>query len=298
MPTPSNVHVDAILSQVANRYSNKKFLAPDLCPVVPVRKDSGLYWIYGKERFEAIDAARAPKAAAKTIDWAMTQGTYQTQGYALADFLSDEEVQNAEGIDLEAVSIELLTDLLLLGQEKRVAALLADTGVWANTTPSVKWDVASNSNPLLDIDTAAAALPYVQPNTVVMGKEAWDHFRRNPAVLAALSGNERQTVNLATAADLTGIPNWRIGESYYNTAKRGKTEVVARIWGKFCWVGYIAPSPSPRELSAMYAFRDVAFSVQREDDLRHHSTWLEASYSQDERVTCADAGYLLTAVVS
>lgn len=297
MPTPSNVHVDAILSQVANKYTNRAFIAPQVAPVVPVVKETGLYWIYGKERFEAIDTTRAPKTEAKTIEWAMSQGNYRVTGHALADFLSDEEIRNADGLDLEAISVELLTEILMVGQERRIASLIADTGNWANTTPGTKWDVASGSDPLADIDAATALLPYVTPNTVIMGLEAWNHFRRNPQVLSALSGNERKTVNVATAADLTGIPNWLIGQSYYNSAKRGQTTTLASIWGKFCWIGYIAPNPSPRELSAMYAFRQGGMVVNREKDTRKHSTWLEVSYAQDEAVTCGDAGYLLTAVI-
>jgi len=298
MPTPRDVHVDAVLSQVANQYRNRAFLAPDLFPVVPVQKESGIYWKYGKERFEVIDSRRAPKTEARTIEWALDQDTYQTVGYALADWLSDEELANADiGLNLEATSTELVTELLYVAWEKRVAALLIDVSVFAHDTPGDLWDTDAG-DPLLDIQNAVDALPFVDPNTIVMGKRTWNAFRRNPKVLAVLSGNERKTVSLATAQDLTSIPNWKIGAAYYATNKRGKTTTLARIWDDDVWIGYIAPNPGPKELSVGYTFRNKAFQTQTEYNRRRHSTWIEVAYSQGEVITCAEAGYIWEAVLS
>lgn len=294
MPTPSELHVDAVLSDVANSYSNEQFIAPTLFPVVPVKKQSDKYAIYGKERFKHVDTRRAPGAEARQITWAVSWGDYGCEGYALSDVITEEERDNADAIfDLEADGTELITELLYVDWEKRVRDLLMDTGAWTNAPASQVWTHA-DADPVADIRTGIDAIKYANPNTIVLGKDDWNAFCRCPAVTAYLGSNERKLITPEIAASITGIPNWKIGAAWWDTAKRGKTESLTRIWGDNVWLGYIAPRPGRRVLTAGLTFRWKTMQTQRDDDRRRHSTWLEVSYNQDEAVVCSEVGYVIT----
>lgn len=298
MPTTKAVTLDHVLSQVAIRYRNQAMLAPRIAPIIPVQKERGKYPVFGLETFEAIDALRAPGARPNQINWTLSWQDYITQSYALSDVMPDEVRDNAETeVNIESAYVRGITNALDVGWEKRVATKIYDTNIWAHADAAAKWDVAE-ADPLTQLEDVVDANLLVEYNTIIMGKGAWKAFRRHPNVLAALASTERKRIDLATAKDLTGIENWLIGGAWLNSAPRGKNAVLQRIWpDDKIWLGYIAATPGPNELSALYTIRDKQFEVYREYDGLAKATTFAQYYSQTEHVCCASAGYVMTAVL-
>ena len=297
MATVNAVTLDHVLSQVAIRYRNRAMLAPQIAPIISVKRDRGKYPVFGLETFEAIEALRAPGAEPTQINWTVSWQDYITQSYALSDVMPDEIRDNAETeLNIESAYVQGITNALDVSWEKRIAAKIYDTSIWANADAAAKWTNAA-ADPLTQIEDVLDASDLADFNTIIMGKGAWKNFRRHPNVLAALASTERKRIDLATAKDLTGIENWLIGGAWLNSAPRGKTAVLQRIWGDDkVWIGRIAPTPGPNELSALYTIRDKQFEVYREYNGLRKATTFAQYYSQTEHVCCSKAGYLLTAV--
>jgi hypothetical protein len=294
MPTPQNVHVDALLTDISNRYTNAAFIAPTLFPVIPVNKKSDKFARFGKERFKRIDSRRAPKAEARLVDYTVSYDRYDCEGYALAHRISQEEIDNADAVfDLELEGTDLISELLNVDWECRVRDILVDTTIWQNAGAAAVW-ADPDATPVADILAGVAAIKYANPNTIVLGKEDWRAFQRCPEVLGYLAATDRKLITTELAAEITGIPNWKIGEAWWDTSKRGKTEVLQRIWGGDVWLGYINPAPGRNTVTAGVSLRWEAFKTQKEAEQKTHSIWLETSYNQDEFVSCDEVGYVIT----
>ena len=81
MPDVANVHTDAILSNISQKFSNAAFVGLQMLPVVQVKKESDKYYKYNSkaDRFRVPDTLRAPKTESKQVDWKVTTGTYQCE---------------------------------------------------------------------------------------------------------------------------------------------------------------------------------------------------------------------------
>jgi len=98
MPSVSEVHIDAALTNLSVGYRNPAFIADLLAPVVPVRKQSDKYFIHDAERevFRQSDDRRAPGAAANEVNFSLSTDNYYADDHALTSVIPDEERENAD----------------------------------------------------------------------------------------------------------------------------------------------------------------------------------------------------------
>ena len=93
---PNSPAVNPILSNIAMQYRNPDFIADQVMPPATVTNKSGRYQVYTKaDRFTIRDTTLAPKGEAKEIEWSVGEATYACKGYALKDFVSDDEKNNS-----------------------------------------------------------------------------------------------------------------------------------------------------------------------------------------------------------
>jgi len=96
-PTLSQVHVDAILtnSSVAYIQAADNFIANKVFPIVPVDKQSDLYFKYTKEDWFRDDArVRADGAEAVTSGYGLTTDSYYADVYAVKKAIGDQIMAN------------------------------------------------------------------------------------------------------------------------------------------------------------------------------------------------------------
>src|SRR5207244_6330882 len=62
-----NEYFDQPLNNVSISYQNDDMFATRIFPVVPTPQQSGAYYLYGKEKFQQYETARAAKAEAREI---------------------------------------------------------------------------------------------------------------------------------------------------------------------------------------------------------------------------------------
>ena len=293
MPDIADIHVNQPLTNLSLQYRNRGYVADGLFPVIPVKKDSDLYYVYGLEAFRSERTRRAPRTAAPVISWGVTTDTYSCEEHALSDRIDDAERRNADQpLNLDIDSVNILTDKLLLGMEQRVATLMQNTAVWANSAPSAGWDEATGT-PIADIAAAVDSVIMMRPNTMVMSYPVYSALKQNAEILARMP-SERGVINLSVLQDFFEIPRILVAEAIYDTAAEGKTAVMDYVWGDTVWIGYVAPTPGLRQASAGYCFRSQNMRVRKWREEAEHSDAVEVGYCQDEEVTCAELGVLLT----
>jgi hypothetical protein len=306
MPDLRNVHVDAVLTNVSIAYKNNTFVADKVFPIVPVAKESDKYYKYGKERFSLPETLRAPKTAAKEIDWKVSTDVYSCDEHALADAISDRERANADNpIDLETDTTELLTDIIHLGYEKRVADIVTNaanypaghTKVLAGTS---QWSDAVNSTPVKDVMDSRKALENVGlvPNAMVIPSSVFYALKENGDLKERIKYTQSGIITLDILKSLFEIENIWIANSKYNAANPGQADSLTDVWTDNVWIGFVAQRPGLKQLTFGYTLRARKFRVKRWREEKRDSDVLEASVIQDEKLVAGDAGYLIRDVIA
>ncbi|WP_315804041.1 capsid protein [Bradyrhizobium sp. SZCCHNS3002] len=249
------------LTAITLAYRNQLFIADQVLPRVPVDSSAFKWSKYTlADGFTIPDTRVGRKSAPNEIDWTATEQTDSVVDYALDDKIPNADIQNAMAaqavqgvmpIDPESRSTELLSDLVALDRENRVATTLFTLGTYPSaqrTTLSgtTQWSDFTNSDPVQAILTALDAC-LIRPNVAVFGQATWSKLRTHPKVTAAvypMGGNATgggAAVSREALADLFELEEVLVGSSWYNSAKPGQTATLSRLWGKHASFIYRAP---------------------------------------------------------
>lgn len=312
--TAENLHIDALLSNVAINYRPEGMIADMIFPMVPVQKQSDFYAIFSRaDALRIEDTRRSPGAEAHKITRDVSSAPYFCLNYALKYPVTIEDKANADPIFVQQIingRVEFIMDKLALDWENRIASQVTSTSnVGSSSAVTSGWTDLTNADPMGDILTA---IDNVQdstgkrPNRIVFGDAAWRNFRRHTDVRGLIFGtnNGGGYPNVGQVQELLEIPSILVGGAYQNTGNEAQAESLSQIWNDNVLVYYSAERPSMDRPSFGYSFRWAApglpnMQVERHPyDSRKKTEEVEVGYYQDEVVTGSEYGFLLTAVNS
>jgi hypothetical protein len=306
MPEPKDVHQDAILTNIAVQYRNASFIADEVLPVLLVNKKSDKFYIYNKpDRFNIHPTVLAPKAEANEVDWGLTEGTYSCTNHALRDLVTREEEDNADSpITPRIDTVEFLTDIILLAREKRVADLLmGDNTPLGMDSVDTPWD--STGDPVADIEAAKKNM-FLDPNTIVIPRSVFSALKGNKAIIDRIKYSVNKVVTPELLAELFEVERVLVATSRYNSAKPGQAPVYQSVWPDRVLLAYIT-APGVKKITLGQTFRwnlpgsNQGWSVRAWDEPKRGirgGTMIQVEHSDDEKVICADAGYVLSGVLT
>lgn len=313
--TANDLHIDAALSEVAMGYRPEGFIADMVMPIVTVQKQSDLYVIWSREdRLRLHDTKRSPGTEAKRIVESVSSATYYAKNYALKSQVHVEDFANADPLFLDSLNtgkVELVMDGLLLDWEVRVANLVTSgSNVGSYSAVGSAWnDGGAGSNPIGDINTSIDNVHYStgkRPNRLTFGLKAWQTFRRHVDVRDIIFGanNGGGFASIEQVKDLFEVDEILVGGSFQNTAGEGLTENLSAIWDDHILIHHTPTSPTKERPSFAYAFRWAGKNLPNMQVERHpydtkiKAQEIETGYYQDEVITGAEYGFLLTNVTS
>lgn len=312
--TARNVHIDQLLSNIAINYRPHNMIADMIAPVVPVGKQSDHYVIFSRAEMLSIEnTKRSPGKEANIITRSTTSETYFADNYALKDFVTIEDKANSDPIFVQKMlngRVGYLMNKLMLDWENRVATQVTNTSnVGSSSAVASGWTDLDNATPLSDLETAIYNVQDstgVRPNKIVFGEQAWRNVRRNTAIRDLIKGvnNGGGYASLQQVAALLDVQQVLVGGAYKNTANEAQAEALSSVWGDNVLIHYTTDAPSTEEPSFMYSMRWSAPGLPNMQAERHaydtktKSEEVEIGYYQDEKITGAEYGFLLTAVNS
>lgn len=187
--SPSDVHVDAALSNFATGYKNYSLIADQVMPVVPVDKMSNKYFEYSPD-----DALATVDGTANTgggnipeVTPQLSKTPYSTVQYAIAGFIQTEVIMNEDApLNIQYKTTRLVMDRLMLNREVRVKTATFTTGNYTGSHiitlgATQKWNGGSASDPVANIQAIQEAA--LQPITdIAMDLTTWNAFTRNANV--------------------------------------------------------------------------------------------------------------------
>jgi hypothetical protein len=144
----------------------------------------------------------------------------------------------------------------------------------------------------------------MRPNIAVWGRAVFTKVATHPAIVKAVHGNEGGS-GIATAqqiASLLELDALYVGESWYNSAKRGQTASMARLWGKhaaFIYRDSLANTRSGTTFGFTAQFGDrVAGKWEDKNIGMRGGVRVRTGESVKEIVTANDLGYLFIDAVA
>ncbi len=305
---PSDVHVNAPLTNFALQFRNRAFVAEEVFPVLPVVKESDVYYTFSREELRNVDTLRAMGALAREVDWVPSTASYTAEEHALKHLLADRLVANADApVRPQMNTVSKLQKWIWLGIERRIQAIAQATGnVVATVAASPKWD---GTSPTIekDIDTAKDSIRNnagVEPNTILLAENVKDVVKRDSTlrdliryVINSGNGNKELLINGELPPVMFNLAILVAGATE-DTSKIGATSVIAKIWNDAVPVFYREQAPSLDSLTWGHIMRvqNPIVTTWREEGRKGQI--IEASVIQAEELVTSNAAVLITDVLS
>lgn len=271
MPDRSDLHIDKALTNMSVQYlqDESNFIAGQVFPMVPVQKQSDRYFVYKKEDWFRDDAQeRAPGTESAGGDYDIDNTpTYFCRKYAFHKDVFEEDRANADDpLTPDEDAVAFVTDKILLNKENNWARTFFKTGVWgtdlqgaatAATGKVVYWDDYANSSPIEDITAASTAQAEVtgkRPNTIVMGRRAYDALKNHPDFLDRVKYTQKGVVTTDLIAQMFDVDRVLVANAIQNTAKKGQQAAMSFILGNHVLLCYTTNAPRLKTATAGYTF--------------------------------------------
>lgn len=316
-PTQSDVHVDAVLTNISIAYAQdeSKFVASKVFPIVPVGKQSDKYFKYTKNdwfRDEALRRAETTESAGS--GYTLGTDSYSCDVYAFHKDIGDRTRKNADSpLDMNADAARFVMGKILLRQEIQFVSDFIKTGVWGTDVTGgsnfTQWSDYANSDPEEDVETGKEKILSTtgyMPNTLVVGYQVFRKMKKHPLFRDRIKYTTPDNVTAALIASMLEIDNFFVAQAIKATNIEGATEAYSFVHGKAALLCYVPSAPSLLTPSAGYIFAwtgldgglgsAVATSVMRMDLRKADRVETEAAW--DNKLVASDLGYYFASVVA
>ena len=262
-------HVDRALTNMSVAYLQDatNYVADKVFPIVPVKRQADLYYIYNTGDFLR-DEAQARGAISESAggDYDLSTDTYYCKKYAFHKDVSPEErVNYDEPLDADKDAQIFVSQKMLIRREMEWASKFFKSGVWSkeisgaaavNTGKVVYWNNEA-STPIQDITNEAVAMAAktgFRPNTLVLSPHVFNALKNHYDVLDRVKYTETGIVTTSLLASLFEVDKVYVAWAVVNAGAKGASDDVGFIMGKNALLCYSNPNPSLRTPSAGYIF--------------------------------------------
>lgn len=271
MPTMQTAHVDRALTNISVSYLQdaNAFIADKVFPIVPVKRQSDIFYVYSKADFMR-DEAQVRGAASESAggDYGVEAADpYYCRKHAFhKDVTPEERVNYDEPLDADKDATDFVTQKMLIRRELQWASTYFKSGVWGtditgvdnspSTNQSIKWNLPT-SDPIKDITEASVRMASetgYKPNTLVLSPYAFNALKNHEDILDRIKYTQKGIVTVDLLATLFEVENVYVAWSVVNSAAKGKDANVDFIMGKHALLCYSNPRPALRKPSAGYIF--------------------------------------------
>lgn len=236
-PFPINPQMTAIA--IAYRNPDVALIADQVLPRTPTAQEFKYLKYDLAAGFTVPDARVGRKSLPNEIDFSATEVIDKVLDFGLDDIIPNEDIEaDNQGVDPMGTAVAYLTNLVNLARELRVANLVFNTasyaaGQYITLSGTSQWSDTVNSDPVAAIGDALD-VPIIRPNVATFGQQAWTKLRRHPKLVQAIKNTNQGAgmVSREEFAEFFELQEVLIGQGLANTARKGQTVSMQRVWGK------------------------------------------------------------------
>lgn len=247
--------IDPKLTAVAVSYRNPDvaLIADSVLPITPVSQEFK-HLVYDlAQGFTLPDLKVGRKSMPPEIEFQASEVLSKCVDYGLDDLIPLEDIEaDNQGVDPLGTAVMYLSNLVNLAREVRVANLVFAAGTYpaankVTLSGTSQWSDTANSDPVAAI-TNALDVPVMRPNIAVFGQATWTGVRRHPKIVQAIKGTAQGAglVSRTEFADFFELQEVLVGQGFLNTAKKGQTATMSRVWGKHAALIYRDRAAGPQ----------------------------------------------------
>ncbi|HSG63302.1 MAG TPA: hypothetical protein VLA24_17895 [Pseudomonadales bacterium] len=317
-PTLSQVHIDAVLSNISVAYMQNEmnFIAGRVFPTVPVAKKSDKYFTFTKnDWFRDEMQVRADGDESAGSGYNNGTDNYSCEVWALHKDIGNQTRANSDNpLDPDRDATMFLTSRGLLRRETQWVTDYFTTSVWGTdvvgATDFIVWSNYATSDPIEDIETGKTAILSTTgflPNTLVLGYEAYSKLRRHPDIIDLSKYVTADNINEQRLADVFELDNVYVSKAVKATNNEGETAAYGLTHGKHAMLCYVNPNPGLLAPSAGYVFNWTGVGeniLQLESAIssfyiqERKATRIEIEMAWDNKVVATDLGYFFSGAVA
>lgn len=295
-----DLRVNAYLSKVARGYTNSAFIAENLFPVIDSELEKVDIFEFNKEAFQVYDTERSIRANSNVISpKGFNKKTTTLTEHDLAYPIDYREEEESKVVKLQLHATNVVTEGLKLKHEKQCADLVQNTDNFASTNKIVLSGTSLFSNSASDpegvVDDAKNAIAgkiAQEPNTMVMGYEAFKDLKKHPKLRELISTSQTRIITLELMKQIFDIDNIFVGKSVFIN----ETGDFLKVWGNNIVLAYVPKLDSRTEYDPSFAY-----TVKKKDSLKIDEYTKEGNKVKYIRATDIytpflvgpDAGYLI-----
>lgn len=271
MPNMSNAHIDRALTNISVSFLQdaSAFIADKVFRVVPVKRQSDVFYVYNKGDFmrdEAQLRGGATESAGGDYGVEASEPYYCRKHAFHKDVTPEERTNYDEPLAADRDAADFVSQKMLIRREMQWASAFFKAGVWGTeiagkaaspaANETLQWDQAT-SNPIKDITDAAVRMAGetgYKPNTLVLSPYAFNALKNHEDVLDRIKYTQKGIVTADILASLFEVENVYVAWSVVNSAAKGANAAVDFIMGKHALLCYSNPNPGLRKPSAGYIF--------------------------------------------
>lgn len=307
MPTPFPVQPELTAIAIAYKNPDVAYIADEVMPRVPVAQKFKYLKLNQGDFFTVPDTKVGRKSEPNVVEFGATEVTDSVEDWWLDDIVPNDDIQAAANANYDPLgrAVEGVTNLVMLDREIRVANKTFTLGNWAAANRTTlagtsQWSDYAASNPV-DAILAAMDLCLIRPNVLVLGQAVWTKLRQHPKVVEAVKATGAGGVNAAgvvarqQVAELFEVNKVLVGTGWVNSAKKGQTPSMTRVWGKHCALLALNSNPDPMQITT-WAFTaqfgtKVAGSIDEPKMGLRGSVRVRSGESVKEVIAANDLGY-------
>lgn len=270
MPTMQNAHIDRALTNTSVAYMQdaSAFIADKVFPIVKVKRQSDVFYIYNKGDFMR-DEAQLRGAASESAggDYGVeASDPYYCRKHAFHKDVTPEERANYdEPLNADTDATEFVSQKMLIRREMEWASKFFKAGVWgteiagaetAAEGAAVFWNLPT-STPIEDVTNAGvkmASETSYKPNTLVLSPFVFNALKNHEDILDRIKYTQKGIVTADLLATLFEVDKVVVAWAVVNSAAKGADDNVGFIMGKHALLCYSAPTPGLKKPSAGYIF--------------------------------------------
>lgn len=301
--------IDPILSTQARGYTNQEFVGQALLPFADIPNRSMKVIRFGKDGFRRyLNTRRAPGGETPRVQFGYASDPVALRQDALEALVPDEiadDAQKVPGIDLAAVSINTVQDIIGLGREVEIATMVRDPALYdANHKLALagadKWSDPA-SKPKDDIKAAKEAVRRSigrYPNTLVLGPGGFNALDEHPVISEKFKYTSSESITPAMLARYFDIDNVVVGKAVALPDGADDDALADDVWGSDAILAYVPKGSNFLVPAYGYTYRLKGYPlVEQPYYERNRKSWV---YPLTEEfrpyVTGAEGGFLLQGV--
>ena len=298
------LRINAYLSEVARGYGNNAFVAENRLPTIYSEKEKIDIFEFNKEAFNIYDTERAIRANSNVISpQGFKKYTTTLTEHDLSYPIDYREEQEAEKVKLQLHATNVVTEGLKLKLEKQCADLAQDPNNYPTENKLIlsgsscfNWKSSDPQGVVDDAKDAVSSKIAQDPNTMIIGQDAWRTLKRHPKLKELISNNQNKLLTLNFLKEIFEIENIFIGKSIFVD----KDNKFVRIWKDNIILAYVPKLGSSRtEYDPSFAYtvrKKDALNIDEYQKEGNKVKYIRATDIYDPFLVGAEAGYLIAGV--